>query len=150
MNPNRLSRTIEDGDVRLWEFNVIVRYSRTTLRCRQLCPADIATRFDAERWMDWQATAFWPVLTPLFIALDPDAATERNAAISGRAFEFRGSDTGLKAGRRGFSRRRRVYDGRYTCGGDGPSLVRSDIEHLELPNVIGWYERVTSTASRPS
>ncbi|MCK1719523.1 hypothetical protein [Bradyrhizobium sp. 141] len=26
-------------------------------------------RFDAEQWMDWQATVFWPALRPLFTQL---------------------------------------------------------------------------------
>ena len=70
-NPNALVPTIEDGDLRLWESNVIVRY---------LCakhgapgrwyPETLAARFDAERWMDWQQTtlnaagrdAFWQLI----------------------------------------------------------------------------------------
>src|SRR5258708_2984715 len=55
MNPNRLVPTIDDGDMRLWESNVIVRYLAQKHDYGRLCPADIATRFDAERWMDWQA-----------------------------------------------------------------------------------------------
>src|SRR5260370_414348 len=69
MNPNRLVPTIDDGDIQLWESNVIVRYLAQKHGDGWLCPADIATRFDAERWMDWQATVFWPALRPLFIAL---------------------------------------------------------------------------------
>jgi glutathione S-transferase len=64
MNPNRLVPTIDDGDIRLWESNVIVRYLAQKHDYGRLCPADIATRFDAERWMDWQATVFWPALRP--------------------------------------------------------------------------------------
>jgi glutathione S-transferase len=49
MNPNRLVPTIDDGDIRLWESNVIVRYLAQKHDYGRLCPADIATRFDAER-----------------------------------------------------------------------------------------------------
>jgi glutathione S-transferase len=69
LNPNRLVPAIDDGDIQLWESNVIVRYLAQKHDHGRLCPADIATRFDAERWMDWQATVFWPALRPLFIAL---------------------------------------------------------------------------------
>jgi glutathione S-transferase len=65
---------IEDGNVQLWESNVIVRYLSHKHGAGSLCPADIGTRFDAERWMDWQATVFWPALRPLFIELIKDAA----------------------------------------------------------------------------
>lgn len=60
MNPNRLVPTIDDGDIRLWDSNVIVRYLAQKHDHGRLCPADIATRFEAERWMDWQATVLWP------------------------------------------------------------------------------------------
>ncbi|MEH2595006.1 glutathione S-transferase [Bradyrhizobium sp. AZCC 1577] len=69
LNPNGLVPTIEDGNFRLWESNVIVRYLRTRIRMRAFCPSDVQMRFDAERWMDWQATVFWPALRPLFIQL---------------------------------------------------------------------------------
>ena len=81
MNPNRLVPTIEDGEVRLWESNVIVRYLAHRYSNGGLCPANIATRFDTERWMDWQATAFWPVFRPLFIALIRTAANKRDASV---------------------------------------------------------------------
>src|SRR5579863_7177368 len=61
LNPNGLVPTIEDGDFQLWESNVIVRYLAQKSPSGRLCPADIRVRFDAERWMDWQATVFWPV-----------------------------------------------------------------------------------------
>src|SRR5579862_1965555 len=53
LNPNGLVPTIEDGDVQLWESNVIVRYLSHKHGAGSLCPADIRTRFEAERWMDW-------------------------------------------------------------------------------------------------
>ncbi len=81
LNPNRLVPTIDDGDIRLWESNVIVRYLAQKHDHGRLCPADIATRFDAERWMDWQATVFWPALRPLFIALIRPPPQQRDAAV---------------------------------------------------------------------
>jgi glutathione S-transferase len=65
LNSNALVPTIEDGDFRLWESNVIVRYLAHKSGESWLYPSDIETRFDAERWMDWQATVFWPALRPL-------------------------------------------------------------------------------------
>lgn len=56
MNPNALVPTLQDGDLVLWESNVIVRYLCAMYGDATLYPADLAARFDAERWMDWQQT----------------------------------------------------------------------------------------------
>ena len=55
-NPNALVPLIEDGEVQLWESNVIVRYLCARHSPGRLYPLDLAPRFDAERWMDWQQT----------------------------------------------------------------------------------------------
>src|SRR4051812_43643376 len=55
-NPNALVPTLEDGDFVLWESNVIVRYLCAKHPQGGLYPQDLRTRFDAERWMDWQQT----------------------------------------------------------------------------------------------
>ncbi len=56
MNPNALVPTLQDGDLVLWESNAIVRYLCARYGDATLYPADLAARFDAERWMDWQQT----------------------------------------------------------------------------------------------
>ena len=56
LNPNALVPTLQDGDVVLWESNVIVRYLLARYGNDTLYPQDLAHRFDAERWMDWQQT----------------------------------------------------------------------------------------------
>ena len=58
LNPNGLVPTIEDDGFVLWESNAIIRYLSSKVEGETLCPLDIRTRFDAERWMDWQATTF--------------------------------------------------------------------------------------------
>jgi glutathione S-transferase len=67
LNPNQLVPTLVDGDLVLWESNVIVRYLCAKYSPGVLYPSSLPTRFDAERWMDWQQTtlngagrdAFW-------------------------------------------------------------------------------------------
>ena len=81
LNPNGFVPTIEDGEIRLWELNVIVRYLAHKKSHGLLCPSDIGIRFDAERWMDWQATVFWPALRPLFIELVRTVPTKRDPAV---------------------------------------------------------------------
>lgn len=68
-NPNRLIPTIDDDGFVLWESNVIVRYLATKYGTGGLCPADMEERFRAESWMDWQATAIYPDLAPVFLGL---------------------------------------------------------------------------------
>ena len=56
MNPNALVPTLQDGDLTLWESNAIVRYVCAKYASGTLYPLDLAQRFNAERWMDWQQT----------------------------------------------------------------------------------------------
>lgn len=56
LNPNGLVPTLQDGDLVLWESNVIVRYLLAKYGNSTLYPSDLNARFDAERWMDWQQT----------------------------------------------------------------------------------------------
>ncbi|MCP4384735.1 MAG: glutathione S-transferase family protein [Hyphomicrobiales bacterium] len=68
-NPNRLVPTIDDNGFVLWESNVIVRYLASKYSAGRLCPADLQKRFQAESWMDWQASNLQPDLTPVFLGL---------------------------------------------------------------------------------
>lgn len=56
LNPNALVPTLQDGELTLWESNAIVRYLCAKYGNDTLYPTDLAKRFDAERWMDWQQT----------------------------------------------------------------------------------------------
>lgn len=150
LNPNGLIPTIEDSDIRLWESNVIVRYLAHKNRDGQLCPLDIGTRFDAERWMDWQATAFWPALRPLFIQLIRTPPAKRDAAVISR-----GEDLSLASMR---ILDARLSDRRFLAGaafsmGDIPAAATVhrwyalDIGHPELPNVRRWYDLMSQRRS---
>ena len=75
-NPNGLVPTIEDDGVILWESNAIVRYLGAKYAKGDFYPSDPASRGLADRWMDWQATTFWPPMQPVFwqlIRVAPDA-----------------------------------------------------------------------------
>lgn len=60
---------------------MIARYLAHRCGDGRLHQADTNTRFDAERWMDWQATVFPPVLHPLFIELVRTQAAKRDEAV---------------------------------------------------------------------
>jgi glutathione S-transferase len=80
-NPNALVPLIEDGDFQLWESNVIVRYLCARHSPGKLYPQDLAVRFDAERWMDWQQTTLNPAGRPAFIQLIRTPADKRDAKL---------------------------------------------------------------------
>ncbi|MBL8519967.1 MAG: glutathione S-transferase N-terminal domain-containing protein [Betaproteobacteria bacterium] len=80
MNPNGLIPVIEDDGFVLWESNAIVRYLAAKHGLGTLCPADPAARADADRWMDWQATALNPAIGRAFVQLVRTAPADRNAA----------------------------------------------------------------------
>jgi glutathione S-transferase len=78
-NPNGLVPLMEDGDFQLWESNVIVRYLCAKHSPGALYPQDLRTRFDAERWMDWQQTTLNPAGREAFIQLVRTPAEKRDA-----------------------------------------------------------------------
>jgi glutathione S-transferase len=145
MNPTGLVPPIEDGDFRLWESNVIVRYLSYKYSLGRLFPADVETRFDAERWMDWQTAHLWAVLRPLYIALIRTPVAERDAAIIARAEKLSSSAVRILEAR--------LADRPYLAGdkfsmGDIPAAAtvhrwyNLDIERPAMPNVMRWYGRM--------
>ena len=80
LNPNAMVPVLQDGDVVLWESNVIVRYLCAKHSMGTLYPAELAARFDAERWMDWQQTTLNPAGRDGFIQWVRTAPAQRDAA----------------------------------------------------------------------
>jgi glutathione S-transferase len=77
-NPNALVPLLEDGDVQLWESNVIVRYLCARHSPGRLYPLELPQRFDAERWMDWQQTTLNPAGRNAFFQWIRTPAERRN------------------------------------------------------------------------
>jgi glutathione S-transferase len=143
LNPNGLVPTIEDGNFQLWESNVIVRYLAQKNGHGRLYPAVIRTRFDAERWMDWQATVFWPALRPLFIELIRTPLTNRDATVISRAETLSLAAAQILDAH--------LSDRTFLAGesfsiGDIPAATTVhrwyalDIHHPKLPNLRRWYD----------
>ncbi len=88
LNPNRQIPVIEDfrgTDVGgepfvLWESNAIVRYLCARYGEGTLWPEDVKARASADRWMDWQTTAFSPAMVTAFLNLVRKPAAERDPA----------------------------------------------------------------------
>ncbi len=81
MNPNALVPALQDGDVTLWESNVIVRYLATRFPASGLLPATLAQRFEAEQWMDWQQTSSNPAGRNAFIQTIRTAPEQRQPEL---------------------------------------------------------------------
>jgi glutathione S-transferase len=79
LNPNGLVPTIDDDGFVLWESNAIVRYLAAKHADGSMWPPDLRSRADADRWMDWQQTTFWPALRPLFMGLVRTPGDKRDA-----------------------------------------------------------------------
>jgi glutathione S-transferase len=80
LNPNGLVPVIEEDGFTLWESNAVVRYLAAKHDAGGLWPADLRIRADADRWMDWQTTAFGPAMGPAFHGLIRTAPEKRDAA----------------------------------------------------------------------
>jgi len=90
---------LQDGEMVLWESNVIVRYlcarygaptlgtdvsslpGATAEPLNTLYPQALAQRFDAERWMDWQQTTFNPAGGKAFLQWIRTPAEQRDMAL---------------------------------------------------------------------
>lgn len=77
-NPNALVPTLEDDGFVLWESNAIVRYLCAKYPEGGLYPQDLRTRFDAERWMDWQQTTLNSAGREAFIQFFRTSEDKRN------------------------------------------------------------------------
>jgi len=78
LNPNALVPTIEDEGFVLWESHAIVRYLAARHKARGLWPDDLKSRAEADQWMDWSSSTFWPALRPLFMGLIRTPANQRD------------------------------------------------------------------------
>lgn len=95
LNPNRLIPVIEDfrdTDVAgepfvLWESNAIVRYLCARYGEGTLWPSDVKERASADRWMDWQTTAFSPAMVAAFLQMVRVPAEKRDEAVIAKSCE---------------------------------------------------------------
>jgi glutathione S-transferase len=144
MNPNSVVPTIEDDGFVLWESHSIVRYLCAKHSLGKLCPSDLRSRADAERWMDWAFTlqaamrdVFWGLIrTPpekrdlkaieaarvrsiqVLAALESSLAGK--AYVTGSAFTMGDIPVGCEVQR----------------------YMRVPIERPRLPNIEAWFERL--------
>lgn len=143
MNPNGLVPTIKDGDFVLWESNSIMRYLNAKYGNGRLLPASPEGMAGANRWMDWQLSAFNPVIVPLFFATIRTPPENRDAEAIKNALD--------KAVRAWLVVEDHLAKNRFIGGeefslGDIPLGVWAHrwfnlpIQRPKQPNIQRWYE----------
>jgi glutathione S-transferase len=60
INPNAALPALRDGDLVLWESNAILQYAADKGGKNQFYPTDPAKRADVNRWLLWEASAWFP------------------------------------------------------------------------------------------
>jgi glutathione S-transferase len=150
LNPNGLVPTIEEDGFVLWESNAIVRYLAAKHSAGQLWPEDHNIRAEADKWMDWQNTTFWPTFRPLFWNLVRTAPDQRDA----HAMEESRLKTAEILGYLDTHLKNRAYIvGDALTMGDIPMgcaiwrWTGLPIERTDLPNVQRWFD---SLSNRPA
>ena len=60
INPNAALPAMVDGDFVLWESNAILQYAADKVGNDACYPRDLKTRADINRWLLWEASAWFP------------------------------------------------------------------------------------------
>jgi len=144
-NPNALVPTLEDGDFNLWESNVIVRYLCAKHSAGGLYPQDLRTRFEAERWMDWQQTTLNGAGREAFIQLVRTPEGQRSAQAIATSVAATGP---LLAMLDAHLARRRFLAGDTLTMADIPIACEMHrwwglpLPHPAHANLQGWYDGI--------
>ena len=148
INPNASLPALKDGDLVLWESNAILQYVADKLGRNEYYPTDLAKRADVNRWLLWEASAWFPSCYVYLVenCVKPLLGdTTDPAVLAGEAERFH-KLAGILDDRLGQSD--------WLCG-DGPTIADIAVAapmHLHAwsklpldshPNVVSWMtERV--------
>ncbi len=143
-NPNALIPTLQDGDVRLWESNAILRYLAARYGAGSIWQDDPAARATGDKWMDWQFSyaaaqlgAFWNLVRVPPEQRDNTAIAEsarKTGAMMAILDDALGDQPWLSGERFGL--------GDIPMGVYANSWFKLDIPRPDRPNVRAWYERL--------
>lgn len=146
MNPNHLVPTIDDDGFVLWESNACLRYLAEKHSYGSLWPEDPHVRADADRWMDWQTTTFWPALRPVFHQLIRTPAEQQDRDLIDRSVKLAGEITTVLdhfLEGRDFVAGEQFTMGDIPIGGVIYRWYAMDIARPERPNLRKWFERLS-------
>ena len=158
LNPNRKVPVIEDDGFVLWESNAIVRYLCARYAGAPsfgrpgggLMPASLAARAECDRWMDWQATEFSPMLRDAFLQLIRTPPEQRQPAVIEES--VRRCEPLLAILDEALADRAFLVGDGFTMA-DIPigctvhRWLALPIERIARPNVDKWFERVRNRAA---
>jgi glutathione S-transferase len=146
-NPNSLVPLLEDGDFTLWESNVIVRYLAASHPQGGLYPQDLRTRFDAERWMDWQQTTLNGAGREAFIQLirtPPEKRNRQALAASVAATEPLLAVLDVHLAKRAFMAGDRLTMADIPIACEMHRWWGLPLEHAPRPSLQRWYDSIRS------
>ena len=84
LNPNGLVPCLKDGDLVLWESNVIVRYLARQYGTVPFAPAEPRSWAAADKWMDWASLSFAGPFRDLFWNLVRSTPDQRDEVAMDR------------------------------------------------------------------
>jgi glutathione S-transferase len=145
MNPNGLVPVLQEGDLTLWESNVIVRYLGARHGDGNFWPSDPRQRALSDMWMEWMVTTINPAIFPTFWGLirTPPEQRDMNAIEAARV---KTADL-LKIFEAHMAHRQFVGGTNFSIG-DIPMGVfvkrwfALPIQRPNLPNVAAYYDRL--------
>ena len=146
LNPNGLVPTIEDDGFVLWESNAIGRYLAAKHAAGDLWPTGLNARAEADRWMDWENTALWPALRPLFLGLVRTPPEKRDPRALDKSRQR--TAEALRVAESQLATRDYLGGDTFTMG-DIPLAcaiwrwMMLPIERPPLPNVQRWFDGLT-------
>ena len=145
LNPNRRIPTLVDGEIVIWESQVIVRYVAAAYAGPPLWADDPAARALSDMWMDWIQTTVQPRLIPVFQQVIRTPEDQRDLAL------IRDNTEALKEA---FAILDAQLAGRAYLTGDDFSMgdiptgayawryLALDIEKPDLPHLQAWFKRL--------
>lgn len=145
MNPNGLVPVLQDGDLVLWESNVIVRYLAARYGDGGLWSKDPVQRAEADRWMDWVITTINSAIFPVFWGLIRTPPEKRDMAAI-EAARIKTADL-LKTFEAHMAHRLFVAGPTFSMGDISIGVFVNrwfalPIERPNLPNTAAYYERL--------
>ena len=150
LNPNGLVPTIDDDGFILWESNAIVRYLATKHAGGSLLPSDPRARAEADQWLDWSNTTFWPAIRTLFLGLIRTAPEKRDAQAIETSRRMTAEAVGIMDARlqsRDYLAGKSFSVGDIALGCGIWRWIALPIERPAMPNVQRWFDRL---AQRPA
>ncbi len=145
LNPNKLVPAIQDGTIKMFESDAIVRYISRRYGRGTLAPRGHRAFALAEQWMEWTNSSFKPPVTGIFWNKVRLPAEQYDAAAVRQA--EKACIEQLKIVNRGLGRKPWLA-GKHFSHGEIPLGIlywrykQLDVMHANTPNLDRWFEQL--------